>query len=117
MLFPFLPQFTPAIITSLTTILLARMLQEWEDSGRAITPRVRYASVYGLALGSNYGAFTLTFSASLAGLLWWGILRRKGIQVRQYQFAQLNMGTFAVASVTSGVVLIGQTLVAHRTTS
>lgn len=89
------------------------MLQEWESHGRAITPRVRYASVYGLAVGSNYGAFTLTFSASLAGLLWRDILRRKGIQVGQDQFAQLNVGTFAVASVTSGVVLIGQTLVVH----
>jgi len=37
------------------------------------------------------------------------MLRRKGIHVRQYQFAKLNVGTFAVASVVSGVVLIGQT--------
>ena len=113
---------TPTIITSPqicgtnigTTILLARMLQEWEHSGRA-TARGRYASVNGLALGSNYGAFTLTFSGSLAGLLWRDMLRRKGIHVREYQFAQLNMGTFAVASVVSGVVLIGQTLVVHKT--
>ena len=89
------------------------MLQEWEYSGHAVTARVRYASVFGLALGSNYGAFTFTFSASLAGLLWRDMLRRKGIHVRQYQFAQLNMGTFAVASIASGVVLIGQTLVVH----
>ncbi|KAI0001037.1 hypothetical protein BJV77DRAFT_1057877 [Russula vinacea] len=69
--------------------------------------------VYGLALGSNYGAFTLAFSASLAGLLWRDMLRQKGIHVRQYHFAKLNMGTFVVASVASGVVLIGQTLVVH----
>ncbi|KAI0002290.1 hypothetical protein BJV74DRAFT_973951 [Russula compacta] len=99
-----------------TTILLARMLQEWECAGQPDTTRVRYASVYGLALGSNYGAFTLTFSASLAGLLWRDMLRRKGIHVWQYQFAQLNAGTFIVGSVASGVVLIGQTLVVHRTT-
>ena len=120
-LFPAHWQLTPTIITSLqicgtnigTTVFLARMLQEWESSGRTISPRVRYGSVYGLALGSNYGAFTLTFSASLAGLLWRDILRRKGSRVGEYQFAQLNVGTFAVASVSSGVVLIGQTLVVH----
>lgn len=91
------------------------MLQEWECAGQP-DARVRYASVYGLALGSNYGAFTLTFSASLAGLLWRDMLRRKGIHVWQYQFAQLNAGTFIMGSVASGVVLIGQTLVVHRTT-
>ncbi|KAI0279067.1 hypothetical protein BGY98DRAFT_916225, partial [Russula aff. rugulosa BPL654] len=97
-----------------TTILLARMLQEWESAEQPVASRVRYASVYGLALGSNYGAFTFVFSASLAGLLWRDMLRKKGIHVRQYQFAKLNMGTFMVASVASGVVLIGQTLVIHR---
>jgi Na+/H+ antiporter NhaD/arsenite permease-like protein len=91
------------------------MLQEWESGEQPVAAGVRYASVYGLALGSNYGAFTLTFSASLAGLLWRDILRQKGIHVRQYQFAQLNMGTFVIASVASGVVLIGQTMVVHKT--
>ncbi|KAI9511443.1 hypothetical protein F5148DRAFT_323652 [Russula earlei] len=95
------------------TILLARMLQEWESTGQAVATRVRYGSVYGLALGSNYGAFSLTFSGSLAGLLWRDILQRKGIRVGKYEFARLNVGTFLVASVTSGVVLIGQTLVVH----
>jgi Na+/H+ antiporter NhaD/arsenite permease-like protein len=90
------------------------MLQEWESIKQPVASRVRYASVYGLALGSNYGAITLAFSASLAGLLWRDMLRKKGIHVRQYQFAGLNMGTFMVASVASGVVLIGQTLVVHR---
>jgi Na+/H+ antiporter NhaD/arsenite permease-like protein len=93
------------------------MLQEWEAVKQPVAPRVWYASVYGLALGSNYGAFTLAFSASLAGLLWRDMLRQKGIHVRQYHFAKLNMGTFVVASVASGVVLIGQTLVVHGSPS
>ncbi|KAF8271028.1 hypothetical protein EI94DRAFT_1770556 [Lactarius quietus] len=96
-----------------TTILLARVVQEWQTSMEAVSTDVRYASVYGLAIGSNYGAFTLTFSASLAGLLWRDILRQKGIHVRGWQFAGLNIGTFLVASVASGAVLIGQTLVVH----
>jgi Na+/H+ antiporter NhaD/arsenite permease-like protein len=93
------------------------MLQEWESASEPTSTRtdVRYASVYGLAIGTNYGAFTFTFSASLAGLLWREILRQKGIHVRQIQFAQLNMGTFVLGSVASGIVLIGQTLVMHRT--
>ena len=93
-----------------TTILLARVVQEWRSSTSA---DIQYASVYGLAIGSNYGAFTLTFSASLAGMLWRDILRQKGIHVRGWQFAGLNVGTFLVSSVASGAVLIGQTLVVH----
>ncbi|KAH9042799.1 hypothetical protein EDB85DRAFT_1917085 [Lactarius pseudohatsudake] len=96
-----------------TTILLARVVQEWQSSMEAVPTGVQYASVYGLAIGSNYGAFTLTFSASLAGMLWRDILRQKGIHVRGWQFAGLNVGTFLVASVASGAVLIGQTLVVH----
>lgn len=93
-----------------TTILLARVVQEWQTS-MEVSADVQYASVYGLAIGSNYGAFTLTFSASLAGMLWRDILRQKGIHVRGWQFAGVNAGTFLVASVASGAVLIGQTLV------
>jgi Na+/H+ antiporter NhaD/arsenite permease-like protein len=96
-----------------TTILLARVVQEWQSSMEAVSADVEYASVYGLAIGSNYGAFTLTFSASLAGMLWRDILRQKGIHVRGRQFAGVNAGTFLVASVASGAVLIGQTLVVH----
>ena len=90
-----------------TTILLARVVQEWQSS-MEVSADVQYASVYGLAIGSNYGAFTLTFSASLAGMLWRDILRQKGIHVRGWQFAGVNAGTFLVASVASGAVLIGQ---------
>ncbi|KAA1476467.1 hypothetical protein DENSPDRAFT_853693 [Dentipellis sp. KUC8613] len=95
-----------------TTILLARTLQYWVSSSQ---PRalIRYASIYALALGSNYGAFTLTFSASLAGLLWRDILRQKGIQVRRVQFAVLNMGPFVLATAASSAVLIGQAYIVH----
>jgi len=96
-----------------TTILLARVVQEWRSSMEAASADIQYASVYGLAIGSNYGAFTLTFSASLAGMLWRDILRQKGVQVRGRQFAGLNVGTFLVASMASGAVLVGQTLVVH----
>ncbi|TFY55949.1 hypothetical protein EVJ58_g7927 [Rhodofomes roseus] len=60
------------------TILLARLLQIW-IAAASPADRERFGAIYALALGSNFGAFTLTFSASLAGLLWRRILRQKGI--------------------------------------
>ncbi|KAI0317400.1 hypothetical protein OF83DRAFT_1163943 [Amylostereum chailletii] len=95
-----------------TTILLARTLQVW-DAASHPSVRLRYGSIYALAIGSNYGAFTATFSASLAGLLWRDILRQKGIHVRRGQFAKLNAGTFVVACLASAAVLVGQALVVH----
>ncbi|KAJ3780326.1 hypothetical protein GGU10DRAFT_153206 [Lentinula aff. detonsa] len=44
-----------------------------------------------LAVASNIGAVSLTFSASLAGLLWRTILVQKGIDIRQTQFAFWNL--------------------------
>ena len=73
-----------------------------------------YGSIYGLALGSNYGAFTLTFSASLAGLLWRQILRQKGIHVRARQFLVLNLPISFVAMLVASAVLVGQVYVEHR---
>ncbi|KAG8862603.1 hypothetical protein FRB96_001162 [Tulasnella sp. 330] len=78
------------------TILLARVLQQWQVDA-APTNRTMKAAVYALALGSNYGAFSATFSASLAGLLWRNILRQKGIHVHQREFARLNAGINVVA--------------------
>lgn len=43
-----------------------------------------------LAVASNIGAVSFTFSASLAGLLWKGILEQKGIKVTQWEFAKWN---------------------------
>jgi Na+/H+ antiporter NhaD/arsenite permease-like protein len=44
-----------------------------------------------LAVASNIGAVSFTFSASLAGLLWQSILRQKDITVRQWEFAKWNL--------------------------
>ncbi|KIK67893.1 hypothetical protein GYMLUDRAFT_216217 [Collybiopsis luxurians FD-317 M1] len=44
-----------------------------------------------LAVASNVGAVSFTFSASLAGLLWKTILLQKGITIRQTQFAFWNL--------------------------
>ncbi|KAF8826957.1 uncharacterized protein C8R40DRAFT_1096499 [Lentinula edodes] len=44
-----------------------------------------------LAVASNIGAVSFTFSASLAGLLWRTILVQKGIHIQQRQFAFWNL--------------------------
>ncbi|KAI0695543.1 hypothetical protein BC835DRAFT_1273245 [Cytidiella melzeri] len=97
-----------------TTILLARVLQSWLSSTTSVDPKIRLGSIYALALGSNFGAYTFSFSASLAGLLWRDILRQKGIVVSQRQFAWFNLPTIALAVLTSGAALIAEVHVTSR---
>ncbi|KAF8062241.1 hypothetical protein FPV67DRAFT_1507663 [Lyophyllum atratum] len=54
------------------------------------------AAAIALAVASNIGAVSFTFSASLAGLLWQTILQQKGIKVKQGTFAFWNMLPLAV---------------------
>ncbi|KAG8983554.1 hypothetical protein FRB90_005910 [Tulasnella sp. 427] len=89
------------------TILLARVLQHWIDVAQP-SSRSSKGAIYALALGSNYGAFSATFSASLAGLLWKQILNQKGIKVTQSQFAYHNLGINLVAMLAGCAVLIAQ---------
>lgn len=49
------------------------------------------AAAIALAVASNIGAVSFTFSASLAGLLWKQILEQKGIFVKQTTFAYWNI--------------------------
>ncbi|EED82647.1 predicted protein, partial [Postia placenta Mad-698-R] len=93
------------------TILLARVLQVWIVSQPGLDRRAREGAIYALALGSNYGAFTLTFSASLAGLLWRSILQQKGIRVRPRQFLMLNLPIAITAMTASSAVLLAQVYV------
>ena len=48
------------------------------------------AAAIALAVASNIGAVSFTFSASLAGLLWVTILKQKSIKVKQWEFAKWN---------------------------
>jgi Na+/H+ antiporter NhaD/arsenite permease-like protein len=56
----------------------------------------------------NYGAFSLAFSASLAGMLWRDILGRKHIRVRGLEFARINLPIIAITMVVALTVLVGQ---------
>ncbi|RDL29813.1 Uncharacterized protein BP5553_10678 [Venustampulla echinocandica] len=95
-----------------TTILLSRVIQEWQkihrSNGIPITDRTFWATVYSMALGVNYGAFSTAFSASLAGLLWRDILARKHIRVRGLDFARVNLPIIAISMAVGCAVLVGE---------
>jgi len=95
-----------------TTILLCRVIQTWEEirrrSGIEISDRTFWGTVYSMAIGVNYGAFSTAFSASLAGLLWRDILRRKHIRVRGLEFARVNLPIIAVSMIIGCTALIGE---------
>ncbi|GAB1315531.1 Arsenite efflux transporter [Madurella fahalii] len=95
-----------------TTILLSRVIQAWQRirifDGVVITNRELYATIYSMALGVNYGAFSTALSASLAGLLWRDILAKKHIRVRRLDFARVNLPIIAIAMTVGCAVLIGE---------
>lgn len=63
------------------------------------------AAAIALAVASNIGAVSFTFSASLAGLLWRQILAQKGIFIKQRDFAYWNSFPLLVMTVVGlGVV-------------
>jgi len=68
------------------TILLTKVVQAAPDFPAGSTR----AAAIALAVASNIGAVSFTFSASLAGLLWKSILGEKGIDIKQSQFAFWN---------------------------
>lgn len=103
-----------------TTILLSRVIQAWAEihnqNGIPISDRTFWATVYAMALGVNYGAFSTAFSASLAGMLWRDILARKNIKVRQLEFARVNFPIIAIAMIIGSVILIGEVYIMRSDT-
>jgi Na+/H+ antiporter NhaD/arsenite permease-like protein len=67
------------------TIFLTKIIHQAQLSA----PAEKGAAI-ALAVASNIGAVSFTFSASLAGLLWKAILEQKGIKVKQWEFAMWN---------------------------
>jgi Na+/H+ antiporter NhaD/arsenite permease-like protein len=102
-----------------TTILLSRVIQAWQqihfNNNIPISDRTFWGTVYSMAIGVNYGAFSLAFSASLAGLLWRDILGRKHIRVGGLEFARVNLPIIAITMVVGLTVLIGQIYVVRGT--
>jgi Na+/H+ antiporter NhaD/arsenite permease-like protein len=59
-----------------------------------------------MALGVNYGAFSTTFSASLAGIMWREVLNEQKIPVRRFDFARVNVPVIAIAMTIGCAVLV-----------
>ena len=96
-----------------TTILLSRVILSWQslhtaNGSSSISDRTFWATVYSMALGVNYGAFSAAVSASLAGLLWRDILAKKHIHIRRLDFARVNLPIIAIAMTVGCAVLIGE---------
>lgn len=85
------------------------------QNGLPISDRTFWATVYAMALGVNYGAFSIAFSASLAGLLWRDILGRKFITVRKLDFARVNLPIIAIAMAVGCTVLVGEVYIMRDT--
>jgi Na+/H+ antiporter NhaD/arsenite permease-like protein len=76
------------------TILLTKVCR----AANLPSPTLRAAAI-ALAVASNIGAVSFTFSASLAGLLWNGILRQRGFYIKQRTFAYWNLLPIIVMTV------------------
>jgi len=59
-----------------------------------------------MALGVNYGAFSISFAASLSGLLWRDILASKHVLIRRLDFYRVNLPIIAIAMGVGCVVLV-----------
>ncbi|KAJ3269840.1 hypothetical protein HDV01_000888 [Terramyces sp. JEL0728] len=80
----------------LATILLAKIILAMDMEAKTL----KVASLV-LAVGSNIGAVSFVFAASLAGLLWKGILVENKVSITNSEFAKYNMIPLI------GMVLVG----------
>jgi Na+/H+ antiporter NhaD/arsenite permease-like protein len=94
------------------TILLTKVVRAVPGLPRSST----VAAAIALAVASNIGAVSFTFSASLAGLLWRGILEQKGIHtIRQRDFARWNLlPVIVMTSAGLAVVCAEMAVLYHR---
>lgn len=68
-----------------------------------------------MAIGVNYGAFSLAFSGALAGLLWRDILHKKFIRIGHREFALVNVPIIAFSMVVGCAVLVGEVYITRGT--
>jgi Na+/H+ antiporter NhaD/arsenite permease-like protein len=80
-------------------------------NGTSISDRNFWATVYSMVIGVNYGAFSVAFSASLAGLLWRDILGQKYVHVRSRDFVRVNLPIISITMIVGMSVLLGQVYV------
>jgi Na+/H+ antiporter NhaD/arsenite permease-like protein len=92
------------------TILLTKVI----NNAPGFDHNTKLAGAIALAVASNIGAVSFTFSASLAGLLWQGILRQKGIIIKQKSFAFWNMLPLAAMTAVGLAVVCAEMAVLFR---
>lgn len=92
----------------LSTILLTKIIARYPVPLSAT--KIRAASI-ALAVGSNIGAISVVFSASLAGLLWKSILVQKGIQVKRRTFAGWNVPVLGAVMAVGFLVVWAEVVV------
>ncbi|EIW75979.1 hypothetical protein CONPUDRAFT_111819 [Coniophora puteana RWD-64-598 SS2] len=90
------------------TILLTEIVRAAE-----LEPSVFRGAAIALAVASNIGAVSFTFSASLAGLLWRGILGQKGIKFTQRRFAVWNLFPLLVMTIAGLAVVSAEMAVLY----
>jgi len=61
-----------------------------------------------MAIGVNYGAFSMAFSASLAGIMWRDALHEGHIHVRRSDFFRVNLPIIAIAMAFACAALVGE---------
>ena len=65
---------TPQISTNIgATLILVDILYDPAFTATNSSKRVQYGALFAVAVGSNVGAYSFVFPASLAGLLWRGM--------------------------------------------
>lgn len=92
----------------LSTILLTKIISQYPVP---LSPQLTRAASIALAVGSNIGAISVVFSASLAGLLWRNILSQKGIHMRRGTFARWNLPVLGVVTVGGFLVVWAEAVV------
>ena len=95
------------------TILLVKILKHPDYISRVgFNETLSRAGMLSVAVGSNIGAVGFVFSASLAGLLWRGILRQKGIKVGGWEFVKWNLLPLGFMTLAGGAVTLAVVTVA-----
>ncbi|BFZ61765.1 hypothetical protein YB2330_002840 [Saitoella coloradoensis] len=91
------------------TVLLAKIVQHANFTARTGADQaIIRGAVWAIAVGSNIGAVSFTFSASLAGLLWRTILLQKGIRITAWQFMRWNVLPIVTMAVVGFAVVYGE---------
>jgi Na+/H+ antiporter NhaD/arsenite permease-like protein len=91
---------------------MSQVIKSWQDihrtNGIPISDRLFWGSVYSLSIGVNYGAFSLSISASLTGIMWRTVLNKEGRHLGRLEFARVNLPMIAMAMLIACSVLVAQ---------